>query len=752
MMPDIIKAGSEQFKRQNIAEAMNKGAGRAKYETIKGPDFEGFDRKKLWVAKVNNINEKPSQNIRVVYSGDKFVGLVDVSDPEFCFCSKQKPLSNPPSVQQQLKRAKRANLCSCGEMEERIDENGKKGPRRNQSRKRPSKGENTSTHEAKSPHSEEAKSSHGEDAKSPSSQEAMGAKDKGSKELEEENTISAQMDRTQKIKTARLANEISDQEFTKLATRRGLDKVVQEKWQKSLSQVRQLVGYKALDAESPRLSISSLKLGAMGSGGLAIGATMWAASLVDAFTHDTSGWERSEAITAIIPFVGCTTTAAADVAHGSLDSNMVLDTSLCFLGDALLLTPAWPAGVVVHVVRAILSQFTPPDVPSLEAMKKTRDEAWSKYLDDRVYTFIYSHPRLYREGGFGAQIEATLAIEELAVLSQSAQTIGAVGALGQSVQETHSNENRWRIIANVQAAISKTLRATSREIARRQRATLMDIARKLHADTNLSLKTTADRFNEAFSGNMTSWEMVARYTQTYTGDPEIPGMSLNNQDDVRNELGEIAACLRKTPLKIPSLFELAFVVGQSKGLVALHEETLSIQGYIRAKMSETRGRRASNYQINLIALRHTLAVAQLLRGTRQQDALPIDLDNLDAEHVEELHLLITLKYGWIYDDCKSKLTDKLFGGAKHWSREQYGRVFKFFTHPVKLPIFFEAETVPYIALVLGLEEKLVENLMEEMKQWLMRKNTAHAIFEALSRKAAEAGKKVKELNLEHFHK
>lgn len=505
------------------------------------------------------------------------------------------------------------------------------------------------------------------------------------------------------LEAAKFAESVSEKEFGELAAKRGLTTLAKERWSWSLKDVRTKLKYQPLSPTSPRLSGKGFKAPSVGGGALlVVGGTLYVSGIVEAFTHDATALDRAAAVTAIVPFVGCGVQAASDIEKGKGDG---LDTTLCFLGDGLLLTPAFPLGILVHVVRAIMHAFVPPDLPTKEEMQSSRDKTWNKFLDDHFYTYLYSHTDLYPKEGFADKLNSALAIEALAVVSEGAQTIGAVHASGKDALEAGASAEEKAQIENGTLAATEELRAAiSKEIVRRQRQLLVTLPKALKDDTELSLKPTAEQYNKEFTEMLTSKQMISKYKKIYPQDPEVPQVQeLSNEEEVRTTLNDIAAHLRQVTPTIPGLFDVAYIVGQSRGLVALDPQTLSPQDYVREKAPEQ-----SDANVRLLSLHHTRQVGQLLQGRLREDQLSTLFPGQDAERSRDLQLLIAMKYGRIYDEWKFKRLAEIYGGVNgFFVDKQDPGIFHLVRHPDIPPVTADTLATPYLALVVGLSEEIV---------------------------------------------
>ncbi|KAM0667770.1 hypothetical protein ACQRIU_003635 [Beauveria bassiana] len=521
-------------------------------------------------------------------------------------------------------------------------------------------------------------------------------------------------------KSAKLAEEISEKEFAELAAKRGLDTLAKEKWQMSLSDVRTKLKYEPLKPTSPKVGAGGFKAPSIGAGAVAVvGGALWVHGVVSAFTHNVTELDRAAAVTAIVPFVGCAVGTAAAAEKGDVDG---LDSALCFLGDGLLLTPAFPVGIAIHVVRAIISFFKPPKLPELADFQRQRDQAWARYLQDDIYTYIYSHesyyeatghPRRSKEKTFREKLESSLAMEKFAVISNGAQTIGHTEASAQDdLEAADSPEKKAEMERGVQNATEQLHEAMSKEIVRRQRKLLIDMPKELKEKQDMSLQPTADQYNAEFIKNITTEQMVGKYRTIYPGDPEVPDSQRDDSGEIRAKLRGFGDKLRETPPALPRYFDLAYILGQSRSLLSIENNTLSVSEYIRDGAPEF-----SETQVQLHTIHHTLQVARLLNGKITEDELSTVSPTEDAQDARNVQTLVALKLGRVYDELKFKWASRQFHGATAWFPDQQIKgVNKFLTQPQVPPVPVETEdfenTYTYVSLVTGLSDAIVATLKD----------------------------------------
>lgn len=98
----------------------------------------------------------------------------------------------------------------------------------------------------------------------------------------------------------------------------------------------------------------SARVGAIGGWALAgVEAGAWVKDMIDIFSTSSTDLQRAAVVTSVVPFLGSTGQAMANEEHG--DSKLI-DTAACLVVDALCLTPAWPAGLVLSRFQAAVER------------------------------------------------------------------------------------------------------------------------------------------------------------------------------------------------------------------------------------------------------------------------------------------------------------------------------------------------------------------------------------------------------------
>ncbi|KAK2593434.1 hypothetical protein QQS21_008851 [Conoideocrella luteorostrata] len=499
-------------------------------------------------------------------------------------------------------------------------------------------------------------------------------------------------------KLAELA-EVSEKEFIDSTAARGLTLVATRKWSVDPRDIRaKLLGYKRLTADSPK--IRSMKGGL--SGGLdAVGVVAWVGGIVDAFVKDATALDRVAAIASIFPLVGCGFSAISEAQKGDVD---VLDKVLCISGDILLFTPLAPFGFAFHLFRMIVSQFKPQSQPTKESSQKARDQQWQRFLDDNVFTYFYSDGSVSGKSTFRDKLNSSLAIETLAVLSEGADSI-AVGNISAQIAMEASNSDKSKIQAGAMEAATKIRAGASREIIRRQRELLLGLPNSLKECTSLSLKPIAEQFNKDFIAELTSPEMVKKYTPITATVPDTPGVDLSGK--VRDELNATGTHLTKTPPVLPKLFDIAYVLGQSKGLEGIDPLTLSPRDFLKAQIPEL-----SDDRLDFYSLHHALQVSKSLQGQIKEEQLSNLWPAKDTKDLQRFRILLALKFGKTFEEQKIKWAQGLKGAGGALLSEKEVR---FSTHPNIPPRKGGQESFAYIGLILGLSAERVRSLPQDQQ-------------------------------------
>ncbi|KZZ97314.1 hypothetical protein AAL_03278 [Moelleriella libera RCEF 2490] len=676
-----------------------------------------MDREKLWKAWVEHLDEEGFQSVA---KSNKLVEKADTAwakgfkieeHPTLEFVRKGKTgigfkpgQGDPPISESELQKAWRAHknkfdcaarkrrrrdLGACGPISSLFEETtadaplpaapGEGKPGNGGSNKKPTKGptEGPSGSQTKEP-----------------TKGLPGLKKPAGKELE-------------------LAIKTSEKEFEGLVTKSGLTTVIKQKWKMpSVADLRaKWLGYAPLTPKSPQLIKGSKVPKKLGGGLLAAaGVGLYLTDVVTTWRSGADDLKKTVALTSIIPFVGCATQLLDQIREDKVD---VFDSVLCVLGDALLLTPAWPVGLAIQISRAIINYFDEPkkQAPSAEAWLETRDANWKAFLGDHVYSYIYSHEQRFPDqSSFRDKLNSSLVIETLTVFSEGAQSVGGIEAQAQAALTAAGSDadKKNKIGLENEAAKKTVMAAMPHEVGRKQRSLLAGLPRKFLDDMDLSLRKMADDFNKEFATMMTSDKTKQEYPNA----------------EAHAKLKTAADQIAKAPLPMPDLFSVAFVMGQSKGLAGIEASALSPRAYIEDLVPELSPR-----YVDILAVQRTVKVAQLLLGKIGQDKLPSQLPNgfkpQFGDDNEKLHVLIAMKLGRLAEESKlesaaaearssksqqplpTKQPAKGKGGANHHHP---------LTGPQFLPIGEKADSASAIAVALGLAKAFTEVALSDVNR------------------------------------
>lgn len=468
-------------------------------------------------------------------------------------------------------------------------------------------------------------------------------------------------------KLARAAEEASESEFKALMRAYKYESLVEKRWKMSLADLRaKALGYQRLEAGAPMLCKGSLgnsvtlKAGAAG----VAGAAMWAPEVVMAFLANTTALERFAAVSSIVPLVGCASQSLADAFHRPGQGDGV-DSLLCLLGDVLILGGITsPLGIAVHIARGLIQAFKPPPkLPTKEEVKGKHDGDWLAFLRGDLYKYIYSDEYYYgKGGGFATKLEGGLAVEAAAVLSHGARAVGVIKATSAlAAHESGSAEEHGRIQLAAQASIQK-LRDTMRsDIVSRHRNYLLGLPALLRDNAFESLKTTADNYNNGLIEQLTSLRNLQRYPAGFSWEDlgSIHGLPVAGGDPFRESgprMREIADHLRREPIRIPSQLDIAYVLGQSKGLRGnVDPEVLSPQAYLREAWPAQK-----QLTIDRLCVQTAVRVVLFLQG-QHDDARIRDLHVPSSDQVlDRLSILCAMNFGKAYDEFKVDWASKQF--------------------------------------------------------------------------------------------
>ncbi|KID81342.1 Heat-labile enterotoxin, A chain [Metarhizium guizhouense ARSEF 977] len=503
---------------------------------------------------------------------------------------------------------------------------------------------------------------------------------------------------------ANRANQVSSSEFEKAIGER-LPKIP-DSWLKNgvktFNEVREQIGYKPMEPTSSDLvpGRGGKLSGAFGKLAGAAGGALWVNGIVQSFRTDSTDLDKAAAFTAIIPFVGCGVTTAAGAEKGHNIDLVTIDAVLCGIADVLLFGPLAPFGFALHFVRAVMAFFPhPPEPPSLEEMQERRDDSWTEVLK-KVYESVYSHSRTDPTQSFAAKLESVFVIDTVSVLSEAAGRIGALNASG-SPDLFHSSALGEGETVDLAALEKGTLQAIHKiradrwnVVPRRQREFLLDIPLEFANGTAFSLSELAKKVNDEFIEHINSENFIKNYRDQSVlddlFDAPMSGPSLKPNDHysrARAKMKEVGGRLKESLPPLPQALNVAFVLGQSKGMRFAQNETLNLRSYFNTEIKEASTEDIPDLYRDFILIRQTHQTALFLQGRLKEEELDdsvFPVDNPDL--LKGLRLLAAMKIGKIYEDEKVEALDKVYG------RDDMGR------HPTAPPEFTNLYIPPIPAL------------------------------------------------------
>ncbi|KAG8416840.1 hypothetical protein J3459_013562 [Metarhizium acridum] len=555
------------------------------------------------------------------------------------------------------------------------------------------------------------------------------------------------------------ANSVSEKAFEKSAEER-LGKIPQSFEENygtnSFKELRtKALGYKPLEPTSPKLRSGGTGLSKAGKALGVLGVVLYVKDIVDAFRENVSPLHFFAAVTSIIPFVGCATDAAASAQDKVPAGFIVAEGVLCGVADALLLTPFWPVGVALHIVNAVVKFFRPPPTPPtvLELAAK-RDAAWHQALED-IYRYMYSAYGPSQKSSFAHKMESALFVNSLHILSESADTIGSLNATGSAElfdPKLFPDQGAVPDVAELETsskeAIKKIQEAEWGAVLSHQRKTLL---RTVIATANGSLfeldKAAAD-VNDKFIKYIDSQEFKDKYPNDGWQGERLAGyfknwaksMSKHPELSIAGTLGQLLTIpvgsdpdfkypdiytfikkrveetieyVKSKPPVFPRALEVAFILGQSKGLLNIPKDTLSPMSFLEVEVSSASEKPFSPLYLQTVLLRQTREIVNVMYGGIKEEELT-DPDFTNAELLHKFRLVIAMKLGAVHEaDRVAEIFRRNPSGLDPELLTHWGLVRA--TTPY-IPVLRQdpAQPVPvsyYLSMVSGLQESLVDEAL-----------------------------------------
>ncbi|KAK2590466.1 hypothetical protein QQS21_011853 [Conoideocrella luteorostrata] len=240
----------------------------------------------------------------------------------------------------------------------------------------------------------------------------------------------------------RISERFAEEEFGRMATKNGLG-ILTTRAENAMSFAKIKAKFEGYTPLTPvKVNAKPSKMGRLGGAGLAglagIGVGLWVKDTIDVFSINSTALERATVVTSIVPFLGCVVQSASNMDQGSIN---VVDNSVCVIADALLITPAWPVGLVLHAFRPIL------DKKFWEDAKKF----WELLNHDDLYRRYFSEWIQYRNkilqtlesDAFIENVKLEAKSQKIGIIFMAARAAGALRA--GTLQAATTEEERERI-------------------------------------------------------------------------------------------------------------------------------------------------------------------------------------------------------------------------------------------------------------------------------------------------------------------
>ncbi|KAK2592006.1 hypothetical protein QQS21_010309 [Conoideocrella luteorostrata] len=184
-----------------------------------------------------------------------------------------------------------------------------------------------------------------------------------------------------------------------------------------------------------------------GSGLLAAGSLGFVAyQIVDAFWKNTSSLEWVSITTSILPLAGCASQLAAelDQAHGENSLAMASATSaaMCFVGDVLMFTPAWPLGVAVQIGRFLFEAF----IAEMKLWNKLKPDKLHQYRLDGWKNVTDQMETYFKNETFKSNLEVQLQSEVAAILFGASESKARLDNWAAKLREQGTAEDKMSIV------------------------------------------------------------------------------------------------------------------------------------------------------------------------------------------------------------------------------------------------------------------------------------------------------------------
>lgn len=375
--------------------------------------------------------------------------------------------------------------------------------------------------------------------------------------------------------------------------------------------------------------------------------------------------------------------------------------------DALTLTPAAPLGILLHIYRFFRKLAQPEPLPKFEHMRGVRDSTWTSILNEKVYTQLYS------DNSFQERLKDSLLFTELAVISKAALGIGLANPDVLSAMQASTSDTDKSKTQSLSLSAAKNIReGISNETIRSQRDFLLHLPDQLLTSAEPYAKRIAEQFKKEFTAELISNHMALKYTQSTqgryltVGRPIIP--TTNNFPQVQSALKRMSERLNSSPLRMPNRFDVAYVIGQSKGLQGMDPLIPSLRDFLKAQEPNL-----PESDRDSLLLFHTLEVSRLLDGEKTEDELDSYWPSSgNTANLRPLQILIAIKFRKVFEEVKMKNPQK--------DQDEFNSSPSL---PLAKGLLDELQSAPYLSLILGLGEEFINNLPKDP-----RYKTYNALF------------------------
>ncbi|RDA94393.1 hypothetical protein CP533_2247 [Ophiocordyceps camponoti-saundersi (nom. inval.)] len=214
-----------------------------------------------------------------------------------------------------------------------------------------------------------------------------------------------------------------------------------------------------------------------------LGASLpfYIADVVETFQRNSTDLEKAAAVTVMLPILGCSARLASELGKGETGAILGARISLCFAGDLLLFTPAFPVAIMLHMLSSSMGglQLLDPNF-----VKTRRDEAWNKH-----YQTIIDH---YSSKEWDTKV-GTWYLDEMTnisiTVSEQRGTLDAVKVLAQLQEDAGDT-------GPAELELVKQYNATERTFCTSLRSSRRQLEKELPGATWLSAQATS--FNKKY--------------------------------------------------------------------------------------------------------------------------------------------------------------------------------------------------------------------------------------------------------------